>query len=227
MPTTRRGASSLAVAAWVIAACVGCGEPPPVDTSLLTGEPCEPPCWEGLTPGVSTEEDVAEFMESTRLVDTRTVSRVGMTRGGEVVGVSIRWHSTAGRGAAGNRFAIEGGVLQDITIYPDYDLTLERLIERYGPPQKYVSHLSGYERQWVDVTLYYPTHGFTVYLMLRPDDASLKPESKVDSVWYFRAAPLERFVELECEAGYLGGTPEKSLEFLRDWQGYGPVPLHY
>ncbi|HUW14593.1 MAG TPA: hypothetical protein VM537_33040, partial [Anaerolineae bacterium] len=53
----------------ILGLCVGCGEPPPpVDTSLLTGEPCEPPCWQGLTPGESTEEDVAEFMKATRFV---------------------------------------------------------------------------------------------------------------------------------------------------------------
>ena len=213
----------------MVAMSAGCGEPPPLDMSLLTGEPCEPPCWQGLTPGESTEDDVAEFIRVTRFVDTRTTYRGRITRGGEVVGVSIQWRSTAARSrnVASNSFDIDTGVLEHITIYPDYDLTLERLIGRYGPPEKYTSYLSGFERQWVDVTLYYPTHGFTVYLALRPEDATLKPESRVTSIWYFRAAPLERFVELQCEAGYLGGSPEETLEFLRDWQGYGRVPLHY
>jgi hypothetical protein len=228
MPTARLVASFLAVGAWVIAACGGCREPPPLDTSLLTGEPCEPPCWQGLTPGESTEEDVAEFMRATRFVDTRSVRRSSytrLTRGGEeVAGVIIYWRSTAGLSTC-NRFSIEEGVLKYITICPDSGVTLGRLIDRYGPPEKYRAILQGFERRWVDVTLFYPTHGFTVYFMLSPDDMTLEPESQVAEVWYFQAAPLERFLELRYEAGSGGPTPGKLLELLRDWQGYGPIPL--
>ena len=210
----------------MLAAGVGCREPPAPDMSLLTGDPCEPPCWQGLTPGESAEDDVNDFLETSELVDPGSVIRGDRTSATEgVVGVGIRWRSTAARGRGANSFAVDAGVLNHITIYPDYDLTLERLIERYGPPEKYVSHLSGYERQWVDVTLYYPTHGFTVYLMLRPDDATLKPESKVVSIWYFRAAPLERFLQLGWEAGYFSSVPAGAEEFGHDWQGYGRVPL--
>jgi hypothetical protein len=225
MPTSKLVALVLAAAALLIAACVGCGEPPPLDTSLLTGEPCEPPCWQGLTPGESTEEDVAEFMRTTRFVDTRTVYRGRITRAGEVVGVSIQWRSTFGGGRGYNSFDIHAGVLSHITIHPDYDLTLERLIGRHGPPEKYNANLSGYERQWIDVTLYYPTHGFTVYLVLYPNDATLRPDSSVESVWYFRAAQLGRFLELGWEAGRFGSVPAPGEEFGRDWQGYGPIPL--
>lgn len=206
----------------ILTGCAGSGEPPPLDMSLLTGEPCEPPCWQGLTPGESTEEDVAEFVRTTRFVDTRTIYRGSLTRRGEVVGVSIHWDSTAG---GSNTLHIEGGVLKTIIISPDYDLTLQRVVERYGPPEKYRAILQGFERQWVDVILFYPTHGFTMYLALRPDHPTLDPESKVAEVWYFRAAPLERFMELGWEAGHLGTDPSEFPEFLRDWQGYGPIEL--
>ncbi len=206
----------------ILAICASCGEPPPLDMSLLTGEPCEPPCWQGLTPDESTEEDVAEFMTTTRFVDTRTIDRRSLTRRGEVVGVGIHWDSPAGRS---NTLYIEGGVLNGIRISPDYDLTLQRLFERYGPPEKYRAILKGFERRWVDVMLFCPTHGFTVYLALRPDDPTLEPESKVAEVWYFRAAPLERFMELGWEAGHLGTDPSEFPELLRDWQGYGPIEM--
>jgi hypothetical protein len=202
-----------------------CAERPPVDMSLLTGDPCEPPCWQGLTPGVSTLQEVNEFMRTTRFVGTGTIHRGTLTRRGEVVGVSIQWRSAAGVGGRSNSFHIEGGVLKDIIISPDYDLTLQRLFARYDPPEKYRAILQGFERQWVDVILFYPTHGFTVYLALRPDEPALEPDSKVESVWYFRAAPLERFVELGWEAGHLGTDPSEWPELPRDWQGYGQVEL--
>jgi hypothetical protein len=164
-------------------------------------------------------------MRTSRFVNPHLVHRRELHRGGQPVGVSISWRSTVGGARGYNNFSIEAGVLNYMTIYPDYPLTLERLIERYGPPEKYVANLWGFERLYVDVTLFYPTHGFTVYLVLLHDDWALQPQSKVLSVWYFRAAPLERFLELRIEAGYMSGTLESSLESLHDWQGYGPLDL--
>ena len=210
-----------------VVALTSCGEPPPLDTSLLSGEPCEPPCWQGLTPGQSTEEDVVEFMRATRFVDTRSVRRgsyTRLTRGGEeVAGVTIHWRSSGGLGPC-NYFSIEEGVLKYITICPYPGVTLGRLIDRYGPPEKYIASRPISGRLYYDVTLFYPTHGFTVDLVRPYEDGTLQPENSVSDVWYFRAAPLERFLQLSYEAGY-GGPPAKELEVLRDWPGYGPIEL--
>jgi hypothetical protein len=217
----------LTVVALLACACTGCGEPPPLDRSLLTGEPCEPPCWQGLTPGESTLEEVNEFIRTSRFVNPRTLHRSDFRRAsGQGVGVNIWWRSTVGGGRGSNNFSVEGGVLKDMTIYPDYDLTLGRLIETYGPPEKYAASLLSSDSLCVRVMLFYPTHGLTVDLVLRPDGWTLEPQSTVESVWYFRAAPLERFLELGCEAGYLGGTADLWIESLRDWQGYGAIELH-
>jgi len=203
----------------------GCGEPPAPDTSLLTGEPCEPPCWQGLTPGQSTLQEVNEFMRTSGFVNPGSVHRSQLHRSGQWVGVSIWWRSTVGGGSRSNKFIVEGGVLDSVTIYPDYVLTLQRLIDRYGPPERYVAGLPISGPLYYEVTLFYPTYGFTTELVVPYDDGTLQPETRVASVWYFRAATMERFVELGCEAGYLGGAPDKSLEALRDWPGYGPIEL--
>jgi len=229
MRAIRTGRTTLLlVGLWMIILSGGCGEPPPLDMSLLTGEPCEPPCWQGLTPGESTEEDVAEFMRTTRFVDARTVRRSSYTRvtrgGEEVAGVIVHWCGSSGLGTCSD-FSIEEGVLKYIRMWPYPGVTLGGLIDRYGPPEKYRAILQGFERRWVDVTLFYPTHGFTTYLVLDYDDATPQPQTRVTSVWYLRAAPLERFLELRYEAGSGGPTPGKLLELLRDWQGYGPVEL--
>jgi hypothetical protein len=117
----------------------GCLEPPPVDRSLLTGEPCQPPCWQGLTPGVSTQEEVEEFLRTSELVDQTSIFRGEVTRGrGEVVGTTIQWWSTANMSNSprqfGNHSVIKDGMLQYMTIWLDCEVTLEDLLERYGPP---------------------------------------------------------------------------------------------
>ncbi|NIO68352.1 MAG: hypothetical protein GTN71_04700, partial [Anaerolineae bacterium] len=138
----------LMLALFMSATSVGCGEPPPVDTSLLTGEPCEPPCWHGLVPGVSTEEEVDEFVRTSELVDQTTLFRGDITRGtGQVVGVSVQWWSRADMAGVprqfGNDFTLEDGVLQYMTIFLDVEVTLEDLLERYGPPEKFTAWQQG------------------------------------------------------------------------------------
>jgi hypothetical protein len=34
-----------------------------IDSGLFTDKPCKAPCWNGLTPGVSTAKDVDQFMQ--------------------------------------------------------------------------------------------------------------------------------------------------------------------
>ena len=77
MATTRtcHGQPSLRAFTWggplgatlvLLLTLVGCAESrtalgpatPPIDRSLLGGGPCAPPCWQGLTPGESDEDDV-------------------------------------------------------------------------------------------------------------------------------------------------------------------------
>jgi hypothetical protein len=225
MSTSKVVVFPLALAALVIAVCVGCGEPPPVDNSLLTGDPCEPPCWQGLTPGESTLEDVNEFMRTSGFVSPLTVFRGRITRGGEAVGVSIRWDSMNGRG--GGDFAIEDGVLKDMFIYPSYHLTLEDLIDRYGPPEKLHVMVTGLHVPALEVTLFYPSYGFTADLELPVDEPVLRPESSIVRLWHSRAGPLETFIELGISylGSYLGTSPEQWSESLRDWPGYGAIEV--
>lgn len=221
----------LALPAVVLATCLSCGEAAqghvaPVDTSLLTGEPCEPPCWQGLTPGVSTEEEVNDFLRSSDLVDQSSIFRGELTRDrGEVVGTTIQWWSTANMSNVprqfGNNCLIMEGLLQGSIIWLDSEVTLQDLLERYGAPAKFTAWMEGVESPYVKVTLFYPRHGFEATLMIRQGEVELRPESEIVSVWYFRSASqIEDYLRLCREIGY-----QWSEDILQDWHGYGPIDL--
>jgi len=222
----------LALPVAVLATSVGCGEGSqghlvPVDTSLLSGEPCEPPCWQGLTPGVSTEEEVNDFLRSSELVDQSSIFRGEVTRGrGEVVGRTIQWWSTANMSNVprqlGNDCVIEEGTLQHMTIWVDSEITLQDLLERYGPPAKFTAWFEGVESPYVRVTLFYPRHGFEATLIIRQGEVELRPDGEIVSVWYFKSASqIEDYLRLCREIGY----PCAVEDTLQDWHGYGPIDL--
>ncbi len=219
----RRGASALALL--LLLGSSSCRLLAPVDASLLTGEPCEPPCWQGLTPGMSTEDEVEQFLTTSGLVDRTSIFRSGVSRGGKIVGVSKQWLSTANvqGGHARNSFDVEDGVLQDITIYMDAQVTLEELFDRYGPPEKFNAVLAGIHLMQVRASLLYPERGFIAFVEFPRGEPSLRPDSTVTWVWYFRAASLGRFLELAREAGFYSGDVQ--VESFRDWSGYGPIEV--
>jgi hypothetical protein len=209
----------------ILTAPVGCGESGSVDTSLLTGEPCKPPCWQGLVPGLSTEEEVDEFVRTSELVDQTTLFRRDITRHtGEVVGVAVHWWSRADTAGVprqfGNSLRIKGGVVQYMMIWLDCEVTLEELLSRYGEPHKWSTSWVAPDIPDVDVVLYYPNHGFTASLTLPADDVWLRPESNLDLVRYYPVVPVEDFLQLGPELGYFYAYEEESL---REWQGYGIV----
>jgi hypothetical protein len=209
----------------ILVASFGCRAAPPPDASLLTGDPCEPPCWQGLTPGVSTEEEVYEFVRTSELVDQTTLyirNRTDDT--GEVVGVAVHWRSRANMAGVprqfGNSFMVRDGVVQAIMVFLDCEVTLADLLERYGEPHRWSVTWVSLEMPDLDVTLYYPDHGFAAQLTLPADDTWLRPESSVDLVRYYVVVSPADFLELGPEAGYFYAYEADSL---RDWQGYGIV----
>jgi hypothetical protein len=230
----------MALAALVTGGCVVCNlgsesraptpvGPAPIDVSLLTGKPCEPPCWQGLVPELSTEDDVNVFLETSKFVDRESIFRGEITTGsGDVIGISVQWRSSAGDyGVQGaNSFDIEGGVLRSIETYLDFEVTLEELLERYGPPTRLRARFAEIQRVDAEVTLYYPELGLIARLYIEPsgDHFELQPECTIQRVWYFSPQPLEDLCDLSGAIPF-PDKPEHIDTVLQRWQGYGPIEL--
>jgi hypothetical protein len=236
----RRVSSVMALAASVTGACVACNlapesgaptpsGPAPIDISLLTGKPCEPPCWQGLVPELSTEIDVNTFLETSKFVDHESISRGDISTGsGDVIGIRVQWRSSASdHGAQGaNSFDIEGGVLRSIETYLDFEVTLEELLERYGPPTRLRARFAEIQRVDAEVTLYYPELGLIARLYIEPSDEQfeLQPGCAIQRVWYFSPQPLEDLCDLSGAIPF-PDKPEHIDTVLQCWQGYGLIDL--
>ena len=213
----------LCVALLIAAICSGCGQ---VDRTLLTGDPCEPPCWQGLTPGVSTAQQVEHFLGASQYVKPDSVHR-------EAWGwrdlTTISWESTAwwiGK-AEPNALIVQGDTLMVISIQLDYELTLEDLLDRYGPPQRYWARWRGWGGADVIVNLYYPTTGLVTKLVVEssPSDGHhrLEPDSLVTRVWYCPSTSLDGLADL---GDLIPLPPREYMDTdLNDWGGYGAIEV--
>src|SRR5687767_4448210 len=55
-----------------------------VDRSLLTQQPCSPPCWNGIIPGRTTNSEAVSILESLDFIDKESISQQEGSRGGVI-----------------------------------------------------------------------------------------------------------------------------------------------
>ncbi len=171
---------------------------------ILDGRPCAPPCWQGITPGMSMDSD-ALVRRLRRMPGVKTVWENGPC-------VMWFWY---GREGYNSICMNRNGVVESILLSVDFDLTVGEIIDKYGTPGAVNAVYGGIpEDPYVALNLLYPTYGMWVRAMVLPDyKPVLEPTTKVYEVLY--VIPSDSLEE------WLG--PKMSELHLQPWPGYGPL----
>lgn len=179
------------------------------DKSLLTDVPCAAPCWQGIMPGVSTEVEVRQILETNPYVQGEIWE--GHYEGWRV----INWHPSRGRGIT-NHMLFRHGVAYLIRLGIVYDLTVEEILEKYGPPEAILVDVGGLpERAYTAIYLYYPSKGLEFTASAPLGELEIQPTTKV--VWAVYCAPTS------FDNSIL--FPEELAKDLQPWEGYGEVKI--
>lgn len=109
------------VAVWLIASS---RQGLSIEDSLITGNPCRPPCWHDIVPGVTTQAELSDFLEGNEAL----------------IGPCESFDYRAAGGANGVRcnhalFHLTSNIVETITLYFTNLLKLSDVIAIYGAPQ--------------------------------------------------------------------------------------------
>lgn len=150
---------------------------------FLTGEPCGPPCFWGITPGVSTEDDLIKKANANDVFSQCMI--FDYKKQGGIRGLYCR--------SIPMGFTDEGTV-GDITFYPSVDITLAQLIDLYGIPDGvYVDLISLPDASpRVAMTLWYKKINSRVIIEQNSIDFVANPESVVERIEYFEKGDFEQ-----------------------------------
>jgi len=200
-------------------------QPQPVDMSLLTHDPCAPPCWEHIIPGVSDADDVRTRLEESPFVRKDTIRWWTFAwREGKMF-TKFTWKSTAGswdrRFEGGNEIGLyyKGPVLW-ITLGLEYPLTLGQVVEKYGPPEGLFLSLGPYGEK--DVSLCYLRRGMW-FKALGPRISDQEMERRVMIIPEDLEVGQVTYFSTEGERYTIG---IQTMPFV-EWHGfgeYGPEP---
>jgi hypothetical protein len=187
-------------------------------TALLESPSCPRPCWEGITPGITTYQDAFHLLSKhPSVVDLRAIPGFMSDKLMELSWV----FPDAGSGSGWLRADDKGEFIKilKINIYSEQMITLEEAINAFGNPG--LVGLYPDRSNFFVVDLIYPETGTILILFLRGenDQVEITPRGKILTI-AFVPPGSENYAKILREYYY----PD-ILGQLAVWNGYGEYQL--
>jgi len=170
------------------------------DDSLITGDPCEAPCWQDLTPGETSWEDARAYVEEAGFTDVE--HSVSEEEG--VNSEAVSFGATEGQPCC-YIYTQEGETVDRIWLLLAPQILLDDVIDQYGDPE--FIQAEDFPGSQALVALLYPDVPIVVYAYSASiAEGELTPASDVIGVLHLSDAEMQTV--LEYESRYF-------------WEGYG------
>ena len=190
-----------------------------VDRSIITGLPCAPPCWQGITPGVTKMDKALEILSNSPYIETRSIKQTGTDISG---GCTWRWRSPGRRMQPGLNW--QTGFIDTIQMGLAFDLTVQEVTDKYGLPEAVSAVEGGQPEHWYwIIDLHYPSQGIKFKAYTSEFSKDIKPTTEVGAVLLFSPLTMEERIR-EIEQGLSSPLPS---EYFSDWKGYGDAAELY
>jgi hypothetical protein len=199
----------------VLAGCGTSGKHP----SIFENPICEYPCWENITPGITTKDDALATLSKVDIVKQPIFDLRDTARG---------FSSELRFSLYDEKSSLSGSVLmmEDVVALIDFgtklNLTLEQAIERFGTPQSILAFHSNL--MWV--TFVDPQKGiaFGYSSAGHPDwvYSEIRPEVEISEVMFFDPKQYQQILDSGFLSYYLLNSEETKSK-LRPWNGYGDL----
>ncbi len=190
----------------------------PLPSSVLWDNPCNLPCWYRIEPSKSTYDEVNKVLKNMDFIDIATLHE----RRDESSDLTwIEWKMRPPYVGSGI-VRLRANVVESLLLTGNFDITLEQLVDHYGPPEAYHVDPSGGEIAIWEYDFYYPRLGamFEAAHRAFPGPNVPPPVYAEAQVWSFeliKAGTLEEIIERLFDK-YPPSRP------LYRWHGFDPLP---
>lgn len=190
-----------------------------VDKSILTGLPCVPPCWQGITPGVTTSDEALAIISNSPYIEMESIERHGTTTTG-----GVTWHLRAPGRRIQPGLSWDSGIVDMIRMGLNFDLTVQEVLNKFGNPVVVSVEEGGQPEHWYwIIDLHYPNQGITFRAFTSEFINQVKPTTEVGVVLLFPIMDTEEMIK-EIEQTLISPLPSN---YFSNWNGYGDVAKLY
>lgn len=158
------------------------------DTSLLSGEPCSAPCWNGITPGETTFRDAMIIVE-----DDGRFKNVKEVESEEETEERLFGFSEGDANVCCQIYSREGDVVESMLFLLAPEMTLGEVIDKYGEP----TYLTGEEvaEEQAIMFLVYPDLPLVLYTFVKGTGGELTETSEIIGVLYMTEAEIQQIID--------------------------------
>lgn len=197
--------------AFFVAACA----PPPelrdpnllADTSLVSGEPCEAPCWRGITPGETAWRDALTVIEDAGDFETIQTQEAPEEENTEAIGAV--WNVKGGPQCC-QMVAEDGETVDLVFLRTRPDITVGELVEAHGEPS-YAVGTPVSEDQSI-INLIYPDVPMIIFAFVAgPTEGEISETSEIIGSLYTTSDQMDVFMQTNN---------------LHEWEGYAPYSTY-
>lgn len=194
----------------------------PAEIGLLGEEPCGPPCWQGLIPGMTSVQEVRAFLERSPFVASWH-EEPATVQGS----IAYLWGWDSPEPAAvPNKLLVRDDLLVQISLLPQAPISLDTVIEQLGEPD------------WVDVQapallgvltwsmdLYYPGQGLRVLIDgLEAVEGEICPLTQIANVRSVTYMPPGSIEEMLTRVYLSPSDRQEAMARVVEWDGAACLP---
>jgi hypothetical protein len=208
-------ASFLILAMCIFAACK------PLPSAIFQSESCLPPCWNGITPGQTSLQDIDSKVKSIPVVDVKSIKTRSILQAND----SLEFKFLPLLREDGGRIYSQDGVVQAISFSPKPgNLLLPEALQKWGLPDQYSSIYYSYVETPYLVTIIIYVKKSIILINIRDMRVDEVPkfdkDFRIESVWFTNPtstnAPLEN--------GLIDTLNRQDLlDSLKPWTGLGEI----
>ena len=189
---------------------------------ILTSTECEPPCWYGIHPGQTSAPKVYESLNTLKGVNKDSVME---QYDRQYILTRIYWFFQRPVEDAMGSVHIKEDQVTAVTIFTINSLRLKTLFERLGQPEEYWTEIGyGENREYLEVTLLYPTKGYLAEVVIDTkagaNHVEIGPNTPVFRVTYF--AP-DMFQDLLGTRILIDKSAFARTGAFQPWSGFGTI----
>lgn len=201
------------------------------DQSFLSEMVCEPPCWQGITPGVTTKEEALLILKGLPGIGPNSISTHGEPWW---IFDDILYFEHSSRDWDGEVYILNSKVVI-IDFYGDLGINFSEAIDQIGKPEFVINipthgGVPGHPTAVYSITAFEPNRGigytFNTGDLPKRNRSELSPDTPITLVSYFDPDRYDELLEGEMfSMGFLG--KEETLKYLQPWSGYGSIEEKY
>lgn len=200
----------------------------PGEESILDKSSCDLPCWNGIIPGQTTEEEFLEILQDLPNIDTDTIKHQKTSEGNifdKLIFFSFRQNWTLSqRPKLHGEAAVIENIVSKFIICGAITTSMDRLVEEVGEPEHIISGNNFYGGRLV--ILINAEKGVKYSYTTELDKLEITPETRIDCISTFDPSISEKMLE----AGYFSNgdyNAEQTLSAWYPWEGYGNLDEKY